>query len=233
MLGASSGLADHLAVHPDDWTVLDPEDGGSVRPTAESLVRQLLTAVGADPDDPPWGVRLGKGAPDAGPERVAALRLAYRRAVLSVAGRDLGEGLSAEEVAAELADLAAAVLTAGLAIAVAEQPGDATPCRLAVIALGKAGGRELNYVSDVDVVFVAEPVRPRRAGVRGRGFCREGGRRPHADLQGGRVGGRRGAAPRGQGRPAGAHRRRASRLLRAVGEHVGVPGAAEDAAGGR
>jgi glutamate-ammonia-ligase adenylyltransferase len=29
--------------------------------------------------------------------------------------------------------------------------------RLAIIAMGKCGGRELNYVSDVDVVFVAEP----------------------------------------------------------------------------
>ena len=86
--------------------------------------------------------------------------LAYRRAILSLAGRDLGDGLPAEEVAAELADIAAAVLTAGLALAVAEQPAAAAPCRLAVIALGKTGGRELNYVSDVDVVFVAEPVDP-------------------------------------------------------------------------
>ena len=30
--------------------------------------------------------------------------------------------------------------------------------RLAVIGMGKCGGRELNYVSDVDVIFVAEPV---------------------------------------------------------------------------
>ncbi|WP_324278229.1 bifunctional [glutamine synthetase] adenylyltransferase/[glutamine synthetase]-adenylyl-L-tyrosine phosphorylase [Blastococcus brunescens] len=51
-------------------------------------------------------------------------------------------------------------MTAGLALAVAEQPASAAPCRLAVIALGKTGGRELNYVSDVDVVFVAEPVDP-------------------------------------------------------------------------
>ena len=29
-----------------------------------------------------------------------------------------------------------------------------------MIALGKTGGLELNYVSDVDVIFVAEPVRP-------------------------------------------------------------------------
>ena len=54
------------------------------------------------------------------------------------------------------------MLTAGLALAVAEQPASAAPCRLAVIALGKTGGRELNYVSDVDVVFVAEPVDPDR-----------------------------------------------------------------------
>ncbi|SHN66610.1 glutamate-ammonia-ligase adenylyltransferase [Geodermatophilus obscurus] len=167
VLGASSGLADHLAAHPGDWTVLDGDgDGtsrGPVRPTPQALQRQMLVAVGADPDDPPWGVRLGKAAPDASPQRVADLRLAYRRAVLSVAGRDLGEGLAAEDVAAELADVAAAVLTAGLAVAVAEQPADAAACRLAVIALGKTGGRELNYVSDVDVVFVAEPVDPAEA----------------------------------------------------------------------
>ncbi|ADB75998.1 bifunctional [glutamine synthetase] adenylyltransferase/[glutamine synthetase]-adenylyl-L-tyrosine phosphorylase [Geodermatophilus obscurus] len=167
VLGASSGLADHLAAHPGDWTVLDGDgdgDGrGPTRPTPQALERQMLVAVGADPDDPPWGVRLGRGAPDADPQRAADLRLAYRRAILSVAGRDLGEGLAAEDVAAELADIAAAVLTAGLAVAVAEQPADAAACRLAVIALGKTGGRELNYVSDVDVVFVAEPVDPSEA----------------------------------------------------------------------
>ncbi|WP_336033708.1 bifunctional [glutamine synthetase] adenylyltransferase/[glutamine synthetase]-adenylyl-L-tyrosine phosphorylase [Geodermatophilus sp. FMUSA9-8] len=160
LLGASAGLADHLAAHPADWSVLDDADHGPVRPAAYAIERDMLAAVGADPDDPPWGVRLGKAAPDASPQRVAALRAAYRRAVLSLAGRDLGEGLPAEDVAAELADIAAAVLTAGLALAVAEQPASAAPCRLAVIALGKTGGRELNYVSDVDVVFVAEPVDP-------------------------------------------------------------------------
>ncbi|MGY1624038.1 bifunctional [glutamine synthetase] adenylyltransferase/[glutamine synthetase]-adenylyl-L-tyrosine phosphorylase [Geodermatophilus sp. SYSU D00965] len=160
VLGASSGLADHLAANPGDWTALDGDGRGSARPTAHALERQMLVAVGADPDDPPWGVRLGKAAPDASPKRVADLRLAYRRAVLSVAGRDLGESLAAEDVAAELADIAAAVITAAMAVAVAEQPADAAACRLAVIGLGKCGGRELNYVSDVDVVFVAEAVDP-------------------------------------------------------------------------
>ena len=35
---------------------------------------------------------------------------------------------------------------------------DAASVRLAVIAMGKCGGHELNYVSDVDVIFVHEPV---------------------------------------------------------------------------
>jgi len=159
VLGASSGLADHLAAHPADWSALDDQED-SRGPSARELERQMLAAVDADPDDPPWGVRLGKGAPDASPKRIAALRRAYRRAILSLAGRDLGAGLPAEEAAAELADIAAAVLTAGLALAVAEQPASSAPCRLAVIAMGKTGGRELNYVSDVDVIFVAEPVDP-------------------------------------------------------------------------
>ncbi|WP_299955468.1 bifunctional [glutamine synthetase] adenylyltransferase/[glutamine synthetase]-adenylyl-L-tyrosine phosphorylase [uncultured Modestobacter sp.] len=158
VLGASAGLADHLAAHPTDWVVLDVEDRGAPRPSPQELEQQLLFAVGADPDDPPWGVRLGSAAPDASPARVRDLRHAYLRAVLSLAGRDLADGLPADEVAGELADIAGAVLTAGLALAVAEQPADAAPCRLAVIGLGKCGGRELNYVSDVDVVFVAEPV---------------------------------------------------------------------------
>ncbi|MYV66744.1 bifunctional [glutamine synthetase] adenylyltransferase/[glutamine synthetase]-adenylyl-L-tyrosine phosphorylase, partial [Streptomyces sp. SID2131] len=46
---------------------------------------------------------------------------------------------------------------AALAIAEAAAPADAAQCRLAVIAMGKCGGHELNYVSDVDVIFVGEP----------------------------------------------------------------------------
>src|SRR5215218_7304142 len=65
VLGASSGLADHLAAHPQDWEVLDADgDGtgrGAARPSAQELERQMLAAVDADPDDPPWGVRLGRG----------------------------------------------------------------------------------------------------------------------------------------------------------------------------
>jgi glutamate-ammonia-ligase adenylyltransferase len=69
--------------------------------------------------------------------------------------------LPVELVAARLSDLAGAALRAALAVAVAEVlPEDGRQVedrRLAVIAMGKCGGNELNYVSDVDVIFAAEP----------------------------------------------------------------------------
>src|SRR5204863_339274 len=61
-------------------------------------------------------------------------------------------------VSRDVADLAAAALEAALAIARAELPDGSEPCRITVLGMGKCGGRELNYVSDVDVVHVAEPV---------------------------------------------------------------------------
>jgi [glutamine synthetase] adenylyltransferase / [glutamine synthetase]-adenylyl-L-tyrosine phosphorylase len=89
-------------------------------------------------------------------ERLAA---AYHRRLLHLAARDVTGAATVDEVAAELADLADGVLEAGLAIARAELPPDAVPVRFAVVAMGKCGARELNYASDIDVIFVAEPYR--------------------------------------------------------------------------
>jgi [glutamine synthetase] adenylyltransferase / [glutamine synthetase]-adenylyl-L-tyrosine phosphorylase len=86
-----------------------------------------------------------------------ALRVAYHRRLLQVAARDLTSVLSVDEVSAMLAELAGETLDAALAIAEREMPEQAATCRLAVIGMGKCGGYELNYVSDVDVIFVAEP----------------------------------------------------------------------------
>ncbi|MGI5202968.1 bifunctional [glutamine synthetase] adenylyltransferase/[glutamine synthetase]-adenylyl-L-tyrosine phosphorylase [Spirillospora sp. CA-108201] len=143
VLGVSAALGDHLARHPEHWRVLrDGVAGPLGSPRAD-----LLAAVGAD---------LAAAEPVARAEdALVALRVAYRRRLLALAGRDLIGAADVAEVAAELADLAAAALEAGLAIARAEVPGH-EECRLAVIGMGKCGGRELNYVSDVDVIFVAE-----------------------------------------------------------------------------
>ena len=112
----------------------------------------MLRAVGADPGDPESPTAVGA-------EPVAALAAAYRRRLLHLAARDLTGVATVDVVGEELADIAAAVLEAALAVARAELPPGAAPCRLAVVAMGKCGGRELNYASDVDVIFVAEPVK--------------------------------------------------------------------------
>ncbi|MDT0164250.1 bifunctional [glutamine synthetase] adenylyltransferase/[glutamine synthetase]-adenylyl-L-tyrosine phosphorylase [Actinotalea sp. AC32] len=152
VLGGSSALADHLVRHPEDVTAL-ADDG--VLGTEDAVVRaELLAAVGADPDGPGEPV-----ATVAGQAGVDALRRAYRRRLMAVAAADLvsPEPLSLMPgVAAALADLAGAALEGALALARAEHP-DHAAVRLAVIGMGKCGGRELNYVSDVDVVYVAEP----------------------------------------------------------------------------
>jgi [glutamine synthetase] adenylyltransferase / [glutamine synthetase]-adenylyl-L-tyrosine phosphorylase len=147
-IGMSDALADHLVRHPGSVACLRGVAPRAPSP-AERRVR-LLSAVGADPQAEYPRASID-GAAD-------ALRVAYRDELLTTVVRDLVHGARVDDIAEELADLADAALEAGLAIARAELPPDAAPCRLAVIAMGKCGGRELNYVSDVDVIFVAEPV---------------------------------------------------------------------------
>ncbi|MFG2473442.1 bifunctional [glutamine synthetase] adenylyltransferase/[glutamine synthetase]-adenylyl-L-tyrosine phosphorylase [Streptomyces fagopyri] len=135
VLGASAALADHLARHPADWQELVTYEPQDLHPGVTEFERGLAQA-----DDP------------------VSLRVAYRRCLLSIAARDVCGTTDLAQTAAELADLATATLRAALTIACAAAPGDAALCRLAVIAMGKCGGHELNYVSDVDVIFVAEAV---------------------------------------------------------------------------
>jgi glutamate-ammonia-ligase adenylyltransferase len=77
------------------------------------------------------------------------LRVAKRCFLAQIAAWDLGSDVSLEEVGRALSDLADACLEAAL-------KGVRGTERLAVIAMGKLGGRELNYVSDIDLLFAAD-----------------------------------------------------------------------------
>lgn len=134
VLGSSEALADHLARHPGDWQALVTYEPQDLHPGVEEFERGL-----AEARDP------------------VALRVAYRRCLLSIAARDVCGTTQVDQTAAELADLATATLRAALAMARLAAPEDDRLCRLAVVAMGKCGGHELNYVSDVDVIFVGEP----------------------------------------------------------------------------
>jgi glutamate-ammonia-ligase adenylyltransferase len=152
VLGASEALADHLCRHPEHWEELTDPTLGSTRPAAYAVREDMLRVVGADPHAPEPVATV----PD--DQAVDAIRVEYRRVLLRLAARDLTHDLGVDDAAAELADLAAATLEAALAVARQRVGEPAHLVRLAVIAMGKCGGHELNYVSDVDVVFVHEPV---------------------------------------------------------------------------
>ncbi|MGW0588238.1 bifunctional [glutamine synthetase] adenylyltransferase/[glutamine synthetase]-adenylyl-L-tyrosine phosphorylase [Streptosporangium sp. NPDC002607] len=149
VFGVSAALGDHVVRHPEHWRLLCGVSAME-RPGEGELRAELLLAVGAEPDDPE------PRAADASTATLSALRVAYRGRLLHLAARDVAGAVSLSEVTAELSDLAGAALEAGLAVARSEHP-EAGAVRLAVIGMGKCGARELNYISDVDVVFVAEP----------------------------------------------------------------------------
>jgi len=151
ILGASEALGDHLVRVPADLDVLAAAEPLTQAPSARDVRRDLLMAVGAQPTS------REPVASDPS-EAIDALRLAYRRQLLGIASRDLSGLAPMEAIATWLSDLADATLEAALAIARAEVGQSAFTCRLAVIGMGKCGGRELNYISDVDVIFVAEAV---------------------------------------------------------------------------
>ena len=145
VLGASAALGDHLVHHPEHVPeVADPTVyGSSYLPSREGATSRLCAAV----------------AGLTGRDGLDALRVAYRRELVLVATADLTAPDPSDAlpwVAAALADLASAALEAALLLARAETE-DEGRCRFAVVGMGKAGGRELNYISDVDVVFLAEP----------------------------------------------------------------------------
>jgi [glutamine synthetase] adenylyltransferase / [glutamine synthetase]-adenylyl-L-tyrosine phosphorylase len=90
--------------------------------------------------------------PYTGVSDTAGVRLNYRRVLLPIVADDLCGVTDLEQTMARLSALADATLATAYDIAAGEV---AAPPPLAVVAMGKCGGAELNYVSDVDVIFVA------------------------------------------------------------------------------
>jgi [glutamine synthetase] adenylyltransferase / [glutamine synthetase]-adenylyl-L-tyrosine phosphorylase len=144
VIGSSLALSDHLVANPRSWHLLE---GAVALPTAAQLRRMFADCI----------AEFGTAAATVMPK----LRTLYRDQLLILAALDLAPTVENEPVlpfptvGAHLSDMADAALEAALKVAVANVcKEDTPPPRIAVIAMGKCGARELNYVSDVDVIFV-------------------------------------------------------------------------------
>jgi len=145
VLGASSALFEFLDRHVEHLSLLE---GKPSLPTLEDHSRELMAQAGS----------------------VAQIRIGYRKQLMKIASFDIEQldpVAGVGNVAASLADLAGATLDAGFLLArqeisnpensVSFPESEVSATRVAVIGMGKCGARELNYISDVDVIFVAEP----------------------------------------------------------------------------
>ena len=88
---------------------------------------------------------------------MAAVRRERSAVALVLGIGDLAGALTLEQVVGPLSDLADRQLERALAAAIAERTPDAPARGFAILALGKLGGRELNYSSDLDLIFLYDP----------------------------------------------------------------------------
>lgn len=158
LLGGSTALGEFLIRCPEALDIVREAPSKTFKPVSlETMRSAMLESVGATRTANNHWISSSIGA-----DARQKLRASYRKALLSLAYRDLGAADPQEIlplVAAELADMAGAVLEGALAIARAEaseqySPEDVDCVKLSIIGMGKCGARELNYISDVDVIYV-------------------------------------------------------------------------------
>jgi glutamate-ammonia-ligase adenylyltransferase len=97
--------------------------------------------------------RVGEDSPDLG----AALRRERNAFSAALAVADLAGAITLERLTAALSDLADRSLERAVAAALAERTPEAEPRGFAIVGLGKHGSRELNFSSDVDLLFLFDP----------------------------------------------------------------------------
>ncbi|MFL5339033.1 MAG: bifunctional [glutamate--ammonia ligase]-adenylyl-L-tyrosine phosphorylase/[glutamate--ammonia-ligase] adenylyltransferase [Gemmataceae bacterium] len=145
LLGTSQFFADTLVANPDFLDMLRVPLRQS--PSFDELREQLRSDVDAAREDS--GV-------------LRAIRRFRQRQALRIGTNDIIHDRPLEEVTRDLSNVADASLEVAFAVALQTasqrlgQPHSAAgdPSRCVVLAFGKLGGRELNYSSDIDLMFV-------------------------------------------------------------------------------
>jgi glutamate-ammonia-ligase adenylyltransferase len=134
VVASSRYLADILVRSPDHLEILSDAEILS-RPRERSALRKDFRRV----------ARLAATEE----ERLGAVRRLHRRELLRIGAADLLGFQGLGDVARQVSDLADAFVDECLSTVGGRRAG------LVVLGLGKWGGRELNYSSDIDVVFLA------------------------------------------------------------------------------
>jgi glutamate-ammonia-ligase adenylyltransferase len=98
---------------------------------------------------------------------VSGLRIAKQRVLVEVATADLAGAIGTRQATRLLASLADEILRHAVSHVLEGQGG------LAVMAMGKLGGREIGYGSDLDVIFIYDPERAPERDEAGAWFSRQ------------------------------------------------------------
>jgi len=162
LCGSSPFLVNLIFKTPDSFRRLFLENGLDLRRSSEDMLAELR--------------RQTDGLPDFA-ALLKVLRCFKRAEILRIAGRDLNGLAPLEEVTAELSSLAAASLQVahdvcrlclirehGIPLMLSEDGPH--PAEMTVIGMGKFGGNELNFSSDVDIIYFYESDKGETSGIR-------------------------------------------------------------------
>ena len=166
-LGGRTGFLSLLAENPKTMQLLVALFAGSQyltdlflerREIIDSLLRADLVTPRKNADEIRRGIEAAVDAAEGDLEaRLNAVRRAKSEELLRIGVHDLGNELGLEDLFAELTHLADACLDAALALAlddIAQTYGKVANGRFAVLGMGKLGGGEIDYASDLDLIFV-------------------------------------------------------------------------------
>jgi [glutamine synthetase] adenylyltransferase / [glutamine synthetase]-adenylyl-L-tyrosine phosphorylase len=146
LFGQSDFLSRYFLGHPELLDALVQSEPGDVLKPPDRIRQELASRL--QRHDDPEG-------------RLAAMRRYRNEELLRIGMHDISGEIAVPEVAAQLTAIADAALDEALFMAESEQRerygppvGPQGTESLAVIAMGKLGGRELGYHSDLDLIFV-------------------------------------------------------------------------------
>jgi glutamate-ammonia-ligase adenylyltransferase len=148
VLGASPFLSEILIRNPEYFHWLVSQIDRSA-PDRRDLEDEILATL-ANIDDPS--------------EALDTLKRWKRRETLRIATRDLLRRETVPTATAQISDLAAVAVDCALTIVTRQllkgRSPNGVPGTFAVIGMGKLGGDELNYSSDIDLMYVFDPSDP-------------------------------------------------------------------------